>query len=310
MPSPAAPLSIVTAARGRRQQLARTAAAISRHGWHREHLIVDWSSEPPIARAELPADPRIRLLRVEGEAQWWLSRAYNHGFRQARGPWILKCDADALLDESFFQALEPQRADLLLAALPGGLSAERHYGRWGLFCVRRQALEAVGGFEPHLFGWGYDDVDLIERLFEHGCSLAALPQAGLHDLPHSDAERLGHGDARPPGRPWLDRLRLEASLEANRQMAARRRGHLAPGFGDPGPDLFERLPAAVLEQRRRALLSGLLKRLIGRYRHPLVAALPAAWLPGLLRAAGLSDRPAPSTTPAAPPPGPGRSGPP
>ena len=34
---------------------------------HDEHLIVDWSSRTPLRREELPADPRLRLLRVEGE---------------------------------------------------------------------------------------------------------------------------------------------------------------------------------------------------------------------------------------------------
>ena len=78
-------LSVVTVCMNRREHLLRSSAALSRWPRHHEHLIVDWSSREPLRREDLPADPRLRLLRVEGEARWNLCRAYNFALARARG---------------------------------------------------------------------------------------------------------------------------------------------------------------------------------------------------------------------------------
>lgn len=139
---------------------------------------MDWSSNPPITAVDLLSDPRVRLLRVEGERHWWLSRAYNRGFHEAAHPWILKADADALLEESFFRHFDLTTAMLQLRHLPGGLegqgtlddlsrlapagSKQKQGGSMGLFAVEVAALRAVGGFNPWLVGWGFEDVDLFK----------------------------------------------------------------------------------------------------------------------------------------------------
>lgn len=286
--------SIVTAVRNRPGQLQRTAAAISAHGRHAEHLIVDWSSQPRLRRQDLPADGRIRLLRVEGERQWWLSRAYNHGFAQARQDWILKADADAVLEAQFFAAFEPAAATLQIRHLVGGLAACGRLDDLGLFAVERQALLAVGGFNPALVGWGFDDLDLFERLFlRPGTTLAQLPGEGARSLPHGDAQRLGAAEEEPTPRWAWQRLGLRqrqmAMLEANRQMAALTRPSPLPL--EAGADCLARLPAAWLLQRRRALLRGWLRPLLGRHGETVAAAAPAGWLPWTLRRLGLSDLP-------------------
>lgn len=286
--------SIVTAVRNRPGQLQRTAAAISAHGHHAEHLIVDWSSQPPLRLQDLPADPRIRLLRVEGERQWWLSRAYNHGFALAQEAWILKADADALLEAPFFAAFEPASATLQIRHLVGGLAACGRLDDLGLFAVQRQALLAVGGFNPALVGWGFDDLDLFERLFlMPGTTLAQLPGEGVRSLPHGDAQRLGAAEGEPPPRGSWQRLGLRqrqmAMLEANRQMAALTRPRPLPL--QAGADCLARLPATWLVQRRRALLRGWLRPLLGRHGTGLAEALPATWLPWTLRRLGVCDLP-------------------
>ena len=77
-------LSIVTVCMNRLDHLRSTAQHVAAWPAHQEHLIVDWSSAVPVRREQLPADPRIRLLRVEGEASWNLCRAYNFAVAQAR----------------------------------------------------------------------------------------------------------------------------------------------------------------------------------------------------------------------------------
>ena len=87
-------LSIVTVCMNRQEHLLATAPKVAAWPHHGEHLIVDWSSTVPVRREELPADPRIRLLRVEGEMDWGPSRAYNFALHQARGTWMMRMDAD------------------------------------------------------------------------------------------------------------------------------------------------------------------------------------------------------------------------
>jgi hypothetical protein len=294
-----APYSIVTAARNRSGQLRRTAASISRFGSHAEHLIVDWSSEPPIRAADLPADPRLRLLRVEGERQWWLSRAYNRGFREAAHPWILKADADALLEEPFFRCFDPAAAHLQIRHIPGGLAGQGNLEDLGLFAVGAEVLREVGGFNPWLLGYGFDDIDLFERLFLlPGTTVRHLSGHGSCSLPHGMAQRLGAPEQEPkPPTPWRHlrhTLQLHAELEANRTLAALcRAGRLPPpseSMGLEPADLLQRLSPELLDLRRRALLAGWCLRLIGRQPLALARSIPAPWLPALLALLRLPER--------------------
>lgn len=241
---------------------------------------------------------------MEGEQQWWLSRAYNHGFRQARHPWILKADADALLEEPFFAGFDPAAATLQIRHLPGGLmglespKGAANLDDLGLFAVERLALFDVGGFNPYLFGWGFDDIDLFERLFlRPGVTLAHLAPAGVTSLPHGIAMRLGaqeqpsqFGFHRIAGLIGLMQLlRQQAHLEANRTMAAL--GRSSPASLDAPADALHHLPPALLVHRRRALLRGWLRLLIGRHGSAVASALPAAALPNLLCWLGINELP-------------------
>ena len=293
------PYSIVTAARNRSAQLQRTAAAISRFGSHAEHLIVDWSSVPPIHASDLPSDPRVRVLRVEGERQWWLSRAYNLGFRKAAHPWILKADADALLEEPFFRHFNPAAAHLQIRHIPGGLSSQGNLDDLGLFSVEAEVLRAVGGFNPWLLGWGFDDIDLFERLFFHpGTTFSYLRGQGSSNLPHGTAQRLGapeqeHKPA-PPWRQLHHTLRLRAELEANTTMAAlSRAGRLPPAsetMGEEPADLLQSLTPEILDIRRRALLAGWCSPLLGRHALALARSIPAPWPKALLALLRIPER--------------------
>ncbi|MFM7550380.1 MAG: glycosyltransferase family 2 protein [Cyanobacteriota bacterium] len=301
-------LGVVTAVRNRREHLSISAALLSRSPRHQRHLIVDWSSEPPLRPSELPADPRISLVRVEGERQWWHSRAYNQAIRHCRTDWILRCDADCLLHPSFFAALQLRPGTIQVVSLPGGLQGECQRESTGLIAAPRSSLLALGGFEPLLVGWGFEDTDLLERLFLAGHAVAALPDVGIEVLSHSDAWR--RGDRRGLRR-WLPpRLALDASHTANRWMAGWCRER--PGrrdLIDPGPGCIAGLPAEAWDQRQRALLAGTLAVLIGRYGRRWAARLPIRLVDAAVRLLQLDPLVVPPASPAAADREPGGSGP-
>jgi hypothetical protein len=233
-PAGSSDLSIVTVCMNRREHLLRSAAAVSRWPHHGEHLIVDWSSREPLRRDQLPADPRLRLVRVEGESRWNLCRAYNFAIARARGPWILKLDADCWPSSRFDPTAlvgEPGTA--------GAEPAERIWafgsgpeGRKGQFLMHRHLFQAVGGFNEYLTGYGFDDKDLQARLRLHsGGDLLPIPSDWLAVIPHSDEERAEQGRAggMRPLRSSLGLATMRASRLSNRLLAA----HYPWGKGSP-----------------------------------------------------------------------------
>jgi hypothetical protein len=236
----------------RREHLLSTAPKVAAWPHHGEHLIVDWSSTVPVRREELPSDPRIRLLRVEGEPRWNLCRAYNFAVEKARGEWVLKLDADAWPTEAF---------DPFLPALrmcgeggngeAGGVCAfgSGPEGRKGQFLIERGLFEEVGGFNELLVGYGFDDKDLVGRLLQRSGQVAAkLPQEWIGVISHSDAERAEQGASRGGLAVSQGLAAMRATRLANRLLAAHYPwGRFTPrsGYEERAPDHWRVIPASI-----------------------------------------------------------------
>jgi hypothetical protein len=209
-------LSIVTVCMNRSHHLLQSAPRVAALPRHTEHLVVDWSSLQPLRREQLPPDPRLRLLRVEGEREWNLCRAYNFAVAQSRGEVILKLDADAWPAARF----DPGAPQLEVSGRPCAFGSGGE-GRKGQILVARALFEAVGGFHELLSGYGFDDKDLRIRLTQLlGAEPAWIPADWLALISHTDAERAGG----PTGGGALGASRglatMRASRLANRLVAA------------------------------------------------------------------------------------------
>jgi hypothetical protein len=244
----------------RRDHLLATAPRVAQWPFHAEHLIVDWSSSEPLQRGDLPDDPRLRLLRVEGERRWSLCRAYNFAIARARGDRILKLDADCWPLEVF----DPE-AELLwvtvgpaLATPSAGLPQSRlcafghgEEGQKGQFLIERALYEAVGGFNEHLIGYGFDDKDLRARLhLLLGRDPAAIAKAWLGVIAHSNEERMGQSRAglHQPLRLALGRAAMRSSRLGNRLLAAHcpwGGASTASRYREEAPDRWRVDPASV-----------------------------------------------------------------
>ena len=204
----------------RREHLLATVARLAAWPHHDEHLIVDWSSRTPLRREELPADPRLRLLRVEGEDRWNLCRAYNFGLERASGGRLLKLDADAWPTDRF----DPDDPRLRLGdGGPVCAFGSGPEGRKGQILIDAALLAAVGGFHELMVGYGFDDKDLQARLTSAcGQGPASLPVDWLEVIEHGDEERAGQGRARRRGGLEMaqGQAAMRASRRANRLVAA------------------------------------------------------------------------------------------
>lgn len=185
-------ISLVTCAMNRSENLIKALPSWLANTEISEVVIVDWSSDIPVETDLINAgihDPRIRILRIDGEPRWVLTYAFNAGFRAAACEQILKVDADIVLSPDFFQ-----RNHLM----PGSFIA----GNWravevdqahvnGFFFISRKALHQVGGFNEHITTYGWDDDDIYDRLTLKGFRRQDVAQGTVLHLPHDDAERLG-----------------------------------------------------------------------------------------------------------------------
>jgi hypothetical protein len=89
--------------------------------------------------------------------------------------------------------------------------------------MARSLLEAVGGYNEVLVGYGFDDKDLAARLVQRlGVEPASIPADWLEVIPHSDEERAEQAPAgRLPGlRQSQGFATMRSSRLANRLLAA------------------------------------------------------------------------------------------
>lgn len=185
-------ISLVTCCRDREKYLLQALPSWLALSEIAEFVIVDWSSARPIAKAidDLGIkDNRIRIVRVEGEARWILSRAYNIGFRVANHSTILKIDADICLSRSFLDKNIPAAGEFFAGNWRNSVQSQKHTN--GTFVIEGRALGWVGGFSENITTYGWDDEDLYSRLLRIGYARRDIFINTLHHISHSDAERVG-----------------------------------------------------------------------------------------------------------------------
>jgi GT2 family glycosyltransferase len=235
-----------------------------------EVILVDDGSTD--CTAAIAAEFDVRLIRTENRG---LSAARNTGIEAATGEIVAFTDDDAWPDRDWLRYLAhgfacgdhvgiggpnlvPDDAGLVenaVAHAPGGpthvlLSDEiaEHIPGCNM-AFRREALRAVGGFDPQ-FRIAGDDVDICWRLQEQGWTIGFCPAAVV--MHHRRAsvraylrQQVGYGKAEARlERKWPDKYNRGGHLAwAGRMYASaplrRRRGRI--GYGTWGSNLFQSL---------------------------------------------------------------------
>ena len=176
-------ISIVTVCMNRVRHLQRSAPLVSAWPYHQAHIIVDWSSDIPVKREDLPDDSRIQLVRVDGESSWNPSLAYNFSISLVKTRLVIRMDADCwpCLDFNPYTLLSENSVWV-------GSGGE---GRYGQFLMPLNIFWLVGGFNEYMSGWGFEDKDLRFRLScQHQVVLKEFRNSSIGVLLHSNSERM------------------------------------------------------------------------------------------------------------------------
>lgn len=186
-------ISIVTCAMNRTENLLRALPSWLKFSNIDEIIIVDWSSKYPVELSLKEndfTDPRINVVRVDGEPRWILSYAFNIGFRCASREKILKVDADIMLMDDFFEKNSMPSQDNFVAG-DHRLAKQGQEHINGFIFATRDSLALVGGYNEYITKYGWDDDDLYNRLIKAGYRRDNVLPDTLYHIPHSDAQRTG-----------------------------------------------------------------------------------------------------------------------
>jgi GT2 family glycosyltransferase len=210
-------VTVVVPTRNRHASLRRMAAAIAaqRTGRRFELVVVDDGSEPPVTAADVGAVPAARVVRGPGGKA---AAARNAGIAAASAPIVLFTDDDTEPEPGWLDA-----AAAFLAAHPEHVGVEGVVASppWDplyaysiataapgtyLTCniaFRRDALEAIGGFDAATFAFHCEDLDLAYRAQRLG-PIGFEP--AMRVLHHPRAQTLGQAVRR--GRMTVNEIAL------------------------------------------------------------------------------------------------------
>lgn len=151
-------LTVVTCSMNREIYLAKQVNATKNLKNLHKHLIINWSSANVLNPELLEVNPKVEIVNVKNEDSWWLSRAYNFGFSLVETSYLMKLDADTIIDELKFNSISFNDFDHIVFS-------QENQG-YGNFLIKKTLLEEVNGFNEFIWGWGYDDIDLYKRLID------------------------------------------------------------------------------------------------------------------------------------------------
>ncbi len=149
-------ISVVTCSKNRHDYLEEIIESTKNIANLKEHIIVDFSSNESVDNKLSDINKKVKILKIENEKNWWLSRAYNFGMHQAKGDFIFKLDADSVLKIENFNKLNYEKYQYI------GLRLDQT--GLGNFIISNSLFKEINGFNEYIYHWGYDDLDILERI--------------------------------------------------------------------------------------------------------------------------------------------------
>ncbi|CDF36354.1 unnamed protein product [Chondrus crispus] len=202
-------VTLVAVCMGRHDTVKKTAPAWLNVKDVNEIILVDWSSEPPLEPVirSLPEGERVKVIRVNGETSWVLSRAYNLAVKAATYSHIIRTDCDYQVGEDFVDAHSKLMEHAQSSAVGDTATTGKHFyaGNYnlarnenevhlnGAVFIRRKDFVDIGGYDERIQTYGWDDEDLYNRLDKAGLKKMNISYDHVSHVKHDDSDRAQSG---------------------------------------------------------------------------------------------------------------------
>lgn len=266
-----------------------------------EIVLIDWSSKPALSSLvksvmhahAVPGSPHVRVVRVEHESEWVLSRAYNLAMNQTRRTRVLKLDCDYQVRPPLLARHKIARSsNFFYTGYYMNSRDENEIHLNGALLVSRAHFRAIGGYDERIQKYGYDDEDLYNRLMKLGLERRNISYDVISHIRHHDAARAQTGVAFPRVQIEFNKMLVEVAPEHwTRAMNMSQYTSTTGSSTDAGPTLVASFVPPSIQMlfnesfRQEKWRIALGARLSSGYRVPwaVVADLETASLETLLR---------------------------
>lgn len=162
------PITVVVGCKDREKMLNISLRSWLLHDQIKEIIIVDWSCANPIKHFE-NIDPRIRVIRVEGQLFYNASKPINAAIKEAKYEKILKMDVDYILNPYFPLA---SLVDISPGEFVAGNWRQSHYDNNlgfiqnlnGIICCHKDLFIKAGMYNEDIDNYGREDCEMFERI--------------------------------------------------------------------------------------------------------------------------------------------------
>jgi len=152
-----------------------------------EIVLVNYSSTDNLSSWIQPYLNKIKYVEVHGKKYFHMAHAKNVAAKHATGDIIVNVDADNFTGTGFAQHISNLFASSQTIVAVGFDS--RH--TTGRIAMLRAHFIALTGYDEHMVGWGFEDIDLYHRAkLAFNANIYYIKQERfLHTVVHEDMER-------------------------------------------------------------------------------------------------------------------------
>jgi len=149
-----------------------------------EIILLDWSSTPPVS--SLPGifeDPRVRVVRVDGEKKFIRTLAQNLATRVARFNKVFKCDSDVVFEGDFFSSHPLEEGTFWV----GDWRQARDWNERSIVgntFFHVEDFYRVNGYDERIETYGADDTNFCCRLILAGLKKKIFNYEQIKHVPH------------------------------------------------------------------------------------------------------------------------------
>jgi len=132
--------------------------------------------------------PKVKLVRVEGETDFYRTAAQNLGVSCASYDKILKLDSDVSLSEDFFETHVLEEGCFFVGDWRLARDENERYLHGNAFFFYSD-FEVINGYDERIRTYGWDDSDFTERLLLLGLRRQHFHLDYMYHHPHTHEER-------------------------------------------------------------------------------------------------------------------------